>query len=270
MKDTLRSPPLDLIRADHLPGCRVWIERRFEDRVAINYAHSGRIWWAMGKNDLLELVGPVIWWTWPGPLFRYGVPAGDAGCWDHYYVSMRGAWVEDARKQGWFNTRTRTPFAFVRDANRCREEFDALVSEAARNDGLGASSRVLMLLRTARESSPDGAMGNPRTRNLHGLLDAIRREPQGAWSELEEARRMHVSAAHFRRLFRVEAGLPFHAFCLRARMERAASLLRGADLPLKAVALKCGVPDIYHFHRLFKRHLGETPARYREAARFRG
>lgn len=73
----------------------------------------------------------------------------------------------------------------------------------------------------------------PRTARLRDLMGRVRREPERLYLEEDEARRLGVSPAHFRRLFRVTAGVPFRAFCLRARMDRAASLLRNEELPIK-------------------------------------
>jgi len=261
--------PWKVMVADHVPGCRAWIDRRFEDRVAINYAHAGRIQWAMGKGELRELRAPVLWWTWPGPLFRYGARDGESEGWDHYYVTMCGPWVDWALKTGWIDMRTRTPYARVSDAGRCREEFDALVGEARRREGLQAVSRVLALFRIAREGRDAAERQEPQVRLLKEIMGAIRKEPDREWAEEKEARRLGVSAAHFRRLFRVAAGLPFRSFCLRARMDLAGSLLRGGDLPIKEVAARCGAPDVYHFHRLFKKFCADTPARYRAATRLR-
>jgi methylphosphotriester-DNA--protein-cysteine methyltransferase len=55
-----------------------------------------------------------------------------------------------------------------------------------------------------------------------------------------------------------------HQFVLRQRTERAKYLLREADLPLAHVALACGFANQGHLTRVFKRHMGLTPALYRK------
>lgn len=49
----------------------------------------------------------------------------------------------------------------------------------------------------------------------------------------------------------------------RIRMAHAAMALTGTSDPLNEIAAECGVPNLSHFHRLFRTHHGLTPAEYR-------
>ncbi len=48
---------------DHLPTCPAWIDRCFPHYYALNYAHSGRIRWALNNGGAIILNAPVAWWT---------------------------------------------------------------------------------------------------------------------------------------------------------------------------------------------------------------
>jgi AraC family L-rhamnose operon transcriptional activator RhaR len=72
-----------------------------------------------------------------------------------------------------------------------------------------------------------------------------------------------VSPRHLSRLFEEFTGTSPAAYIAHARLDRAASLLRSTDRPVKEIAQVVGFPDIHHFTRRFKRHWGRPPAEYR-------
>lgn len=78
------------------------------------------------------------------------------------------------------------------------------------------------------------------------------------------AKRMHLSARHFTRLFRSEVGTTPAAWVESARVGVARQLLeRGMHAP-KQVAALCGFTNVNHLRRAFVQHVGITPADYRK------
>jgi AraC family transcriptional regulator len=75
-----------------------------------------------------------------------------------------------------------------------------------------------------------------------------------------------LSSAHFARAFRISTGLPPHAWLLTARVERAMTLLRRADMSLSEIALACGFADRSHLSRIFARQTGKSPGLWRRQA----
>lgn len=75
--------------------------------------------------------------------------------------------------------------------------------------------------------------------------------------------RLSVNASYLSTLFKKEVGLSLTEFVNRRRIAYAQGLLIHTMLPIKTVAQKCGVPDVYYFSRLFKRITGTTPKTYR-------
>lgn len=73
----------------------------------------------------------------------------------------------------------------------------------------------------------------------------------------------HVSEFHFSRLFRAATGSSPHRYVLGRRVARARELLTGTDLPVSAVAARCGFSDASHLTRHTRRALGATPAALR-------
>lgn len=75
------------------------------------------------------------------------------------------------------------------------------------------------------------------------------------------AGRLHVSPAHFRRLFKAHTGASPKAFQLAQRINKAKELLT-AGHPIKDVAATLGFADVFHFMRLFRRMTGETAGQF--------
>jgi AraC-like DNA-binding protein len=75
------------------------------------------------------------------------------------------------------------------------------------------------------------------------------------------------SEPHFRSLFRRMMGVSFGQFSLRARLGFAAHCLASTGLPLQQVVEATGFADLSHLHRVFEKHFGCNPTRYREQAR---
>jgi len=83
-------------------------------------------------------------------------------------------------------------------------------------------------------------------------------EPHSLTSLAAEA---GMSPFHFVRVFSEFVGEPPHQYLVRARMRRAAKLLRRGASVTEA-ALKSGFPNINHFSRTFHRRYGILPSRY--------
>jgi len=82
------------------------------------------------------------------------------------------------------------------------------------------------------------------------------------------AAQINVNASYLSSLFKKEIGIPLTEYVNRSRIGYAQMLLLTSDLPIKAIALQCGISDIQYFSRLFKRITGITPKAYRETATF--
>ncbi len=91
-------------------------------------------------------------------------------------------------------------------------------------------------------------------RNLHSHLT------------LEEiARQVNLSIGYLCRMSRQETGLSVIAYINPRRMRRAAELLRGGGLSVKAAALSVGIEDQRYFSRLFRKTYPLSPSECRFA-----
>src|SRR3546814_5016742 len=76
-----------------------------------------------------------------------------------------------------------------------------------------------------------------------------------------------MSVTHFTRQFRAEMGMSPHQYVGRRRIERAKYLLGYTQEPIAQIAHGCGFSHQEHLSGMFRRHVGETPARYRRRKR---
>jgi len=76
-----------------------------------------------------------------------------------------------------------------------------------------------------------------------------------------------VHPVYLARAFRRRHGCSPAEYARRLRIEAAGELLARSDIPLAQVALKSGFSDQSHLTHQFRRRVGVSPGRYREAAR---
>ncbi|HGM6862673.1 TPA: helix-turn-helix domain-containing protein [Serratia rubidaea] len=80
----------------------------------------------------------------------------------------------------------------------------------------------------------------------------------------ELAAQAGLSEFHFARMFKHDTGLAPHQYVMRARLQRAAHLLRHGELPVTQIALACGFSSASHFSNRFKTYYGMTPQQMRQ------
>lgn len=99
--------------------------------------------------------------------------------------------------------------------------------------------------------------------SLSRVVDLVRRRLDEPLSVAELAAAAGCSTGQLTRRLRRVFGLSPTQFLLRARVDRATSLLAGTDQPIAEIAATCGFYDQAAFTRQFARTTGATPAQYR-------
>ncbi len=84
---------------------------------------------------------------------------------------------------------------------------------------------------------------------------------EGAQGFVKAAGRGHE---HVCRMARKHLGVSPSAYVNRIRMEYAALLLAGSDMPINDIAGECGIENLSYFYRVFQRQYGTTPRQYRK------
>jgi len=118
--------------------------------------------------------------------------------------------------------------------------------------------RLLVLLtRTSTASTVDTA--ESRVRHVAVLMETQFFE---TWDIDRASARSHLSRRRFTTLFRQITGESFNQRLGRLRIQHAKALLRDGRHSIPGAALACGVQDLSHFYRMFKRETGMSPGRW--------
>jgi AraC family transcriptional regulator len=119
-----------------------------------------------------------------------------------------------------------------------------------------------LLAMSSRETRPVSQPGRakPWLRSAEELLRTRIRDRIGL---TELATSVGVHPTHLARAFRARYGCSVGEYGRRLRLAWAAAELAGGDAPLATIANEAGFADQAHFTRLFKHHVGTTPALYR-------
>lgn len=83
------------------------------------------------------------------------------------------------------------------------------------------------------------------------------------------AKAAETSANYLSEKFKEAVGINFVKYVARARYEKAAALLRDADLRVSEIAFAAGFQSLSQFNRVFKKFSGKSPTEYRASARGR-
>lgn len=81
----------------------------------------------------------------------------------------------------------------------------------------------------------------------------------------EVAAQMNLSPRQLARLFSRHLGVSPATYIERARLDRAKTLLKGTNTPIKEIAGAVGYESVHHFSRAFSRRFGLPPGAFREA-----
>jgi AraC-like DNA-binding protein len=118
--------------------------------------------------------------------------------------------------------------------------------------------------RTASDAAKRAGLVKWRHRRVVDFIEANLADP----IRLPDlARAAGLSRMHFAAQFRAATGVRPHDYVVRRRIERAQDLLRDSALPLAQVALGVGFQTQAHFTTVFREHVHETPARWRQLHR---
>ena len=75
-----------------------------------------------------------------------------------------------------------------------------------------------------------------------------------------------LSEYHFIHLFREYTGFSPHAYVTRLRLDKAKDLMVSTTMNISEIAFAVGYANPLYFSRLFKRHTGLSPSRFRTGA----
>ncbi len=99
---------------------------------------------------------------------------------------------------------------------------------------------------------------------MHKAMDYIKRNYQRKITLKDVADYVKLSASYFSRLFKTEMSMTFTHYLNRVRIEQSKSLLLNDSIPLVDIALLTGFEDQSYFTKVFRKHVGISPGKFRE------
>jgi AraC-like DNA-binding protein len=112
-----------------------------------------------------------------------------------------------------------------------------------------------------------GAMADP---HIGPALHLIHEQPDQPWTLSDLGRRVGLGRSAFSARFTELVGQPMHRYLTARRMAEAAFLLESTDEGIARIASRVGYETASAFSKLFHRHHGLSPGRYRAARRSDG
>jgi AraC-like DNA-binding protein len=131
-------------------------------------------------------------------------------------------------------------------------------------DGIALAIVSRLLESSATRESPSRGLVKWRLKRVQDFVDEQLSE---SLSLADLARCAGLSRMHFAAQFRSATGMRPHEYLVRRRIQRAQEMLLTTTVPLVEVALSVGFQTQAHFTTVFRRLLGETPGRWRQAQR---
>ena len=156
----------------------------------------------------------------------------------------------------------RSKFRSLRDVTGSRAAWDLLnlYRIAPHSDPLDFEARALQLITAIAPLARDIPRDLPSAQRAREYLDANFRRP-GTMADLARAASAHP--VYLGQMFHRHFGETVADYVKRLRVRAAAEQLSSSDLPLAEIAFEHGFCDQSHFHRVFKKFAGVTPAEFR-------
>ncbi|MDQ8192877.1 AraC family transcriptional regulator [Coraliomargarita sp. SDUM461004] len=109
---------------------------------------------------------------------------------------------------------------------------------------------------------PDNHLKHERI--LETATEIVQQEMTSPLTIQELARRCQLSHNQFTRTIKQQTGDTPAIWLRKLRTERAKELLSYSNLPIKVIATEVGYPDLQHFNKVIRQHLGVSPRRFRQ------
>jgi AraC-like DNA-binding protein len=124
-----------------------------------------------------------------------------------------------------------------------------------------AQSRVEELANSVFPQS-DG----PSSHLVDRALALVERNYAKNLTDATVAAQLGLSTSHFRYLFRLATGQPFHKYLIALRLEKARRMLLDQDLPVSQIAQAVGFTGLSHFSRAFTQRFSVSPTSIRRSS----
>jgi AraC-like DNA-binding protein len=198
-----------------------------------------------------------------GPTTRHHIVSDPDNSLTKYFVDFFGREAAGLLRSGSVAPGTALQ---IPDLESCQALLEMLLSEGGR--GLRTTPQIcvnllrILILKTAGAQIPGTVKDSGSTQTFEAcrdLIDARHLEFQ----DLDAvARAAGMDKSYICRLFQAHGYPSPYSYLIRKKINRAAEWLMTGRAQVKEVALRSGFSDPYHFSRVFKREMGESPRNF--------
>jgi AraC-like DNA-binding protein len=187
--------------------------------------------------------------------FTHGYASDPLAGWNIKWLHFGGSYAENLIRIAGFSTVQ--PVRKIGVGGAVENSFDNLfnvLSDKKINYSLDAALAFLgILVELIKISGPTDSKKN--------LTETISAESVNL---LSIAKKAGYSKFHYSRLFKKTTGISPWTYALGLKIDRAKEMLMNSDVSVKEVSITVGINDPNYFSRLFAKHAGMPPGRYRK------
>lgn len=107
-------------------------------------------------------------------------------------------------------------------------------------------------------------MTSPSNRYVIGAKEYISQNYMNPIKVTDIAKTLNLDRSYFSTVFKNQTGMSPQQYLCEYRLERAAEILAKGSMSVSEAAYSSGYGDIVNFSRMFKKHFGIAPSKYRE------
>ncbi len=133
----------------------------------------------------------------------------------------------------------------------------------AGDDALRLRAQAVVLDSLARLPQPDPSAAGSARRRLQAAINHIEYHFHQPLAVPMLARLADLRPSRFQEVFRQAVGTSVKSYQLGLRLAEAKRLLRDTATPIQTIANQIGYDQPFHFTRIFTRHVGVSPSRWR-------
>lgn len=245
---------------DHVPEYSDWNDKIFEDYYGLQFNYSGQLRYSIDNARMRNVEGPHAWLTIPNHHYIYGSPDGTHR--NHRWIIFTGKRLDRWREAGLLPQYISEP-TVITQPDLFANDMDRMFKNLGKGE-IPPAANLLESLLIQIHYQPPAAGSDYLTPAIRELAKQITSNPGNPWDLHEEAQKLGISHAHFRRIFKKTVSTSCAKFVQQNRLQLAAQLLRTSQDPIASIADTVGISDIYYFTRLFCQKYQMPPARYRK------
>lgn len=150
------------------------------------------------------------------------------------------------------------------ELGRRRERYEAMVR-------LQLAQILLIIYRNRKKAVLGEALPTVQTAKhgkVHEVAEYLTLHCETGESLEQLAKRFYVSKSYLSRIFREVTGFSVNEYRSLARIRRARELLAGSEYSITEISEMLGFESVTYFERVFKKHGGGTPLKYRKLTYF--